>query len=72
VIYPSNLDRMGDENECILPISCNIQTEQDSIPEDYYMGPSAGQTLIENLDKMKGLDLKVSRTMSNTDCAPPT
>jgi hypothetical protein len=72
VIDPSNLDWMGDENECILPISCTIQTDQDGSPDDKDMGPSAGQTLMEKLDQMEGLDLEVSGTMSNTDCAPPT
>jgi hypothetical protein len=52
VIDPSNLYWMGDENECILPISCNIQTEQDISPEDYNMGPSSRKTLIDKLDKM--------------------
>jgi hypothetical protein len=36
------------------------------------MGPSARQTLMEKLDQMERLDLEVSGTMSNTDCAPPT
>jgi hypothetical protein len=72
VIDPSNLDWMGDENECVLPISCTIQTYQDGSPEDDDMGPSAVQTLMEKLDQMEGLDLGVSGTMSNTDCAPPT
>jgi hypothetical protein len=72
VIDPSNLDWMGHENECILPISCTIQIDQDGIPEDDDMGPSAGQTLMYKLDQMEGLDLEVSETMSNTDCAPPT
>jgi hypothetical protein len=72
LIDTSNLDWMGDENECVLPISCTIQTDQDSSPEDDDMGPSVGQTLMENLDQMEGLDLEVSGTMSNTDCAPPT
>jgi hypothetical protein len=72
VIDPSNLDWMGDENECILPIPCTIQTDHDGSPEDYDMGPSAGQTLMEKLDQMEGLDLEVSGTMSNIDCSPPT
>jgi hypothetical protein len=72
VIDPSNLDLMGDENECVLPISCTIQTEQDSSPKDDDMGPSSGQTLMEKLNKMEGLDLEVSGKMSNTECAPPT
>jgi hypothetical protein len=72
VIDPSNIDWMGDENECILPISCTIQTEQDSSPEDDDMGPSAGKNLMDKLDQMEGLYLEVSGTMSNTDCAPPT
>jgi hypothetical protein len=42
LIDPSNLDWMGDENECILPISCTIQTEKEDSPEDDDMGPSAG------------------------------
>jgi hypothetical protein len=71
VIDPSNLDWMGDENECVLPISCTIQTDQDGSPEDDDMGPSAGQTLMEKLDQMEGLDLEVLGTMSNTDCAAP-
>jgi hypothetical protein len=50
VIDPSNLDWMGDVNECVLPISCTIQTEQDISPEDDDMGISAGQTLMEKLD----------------------
>jgi hypothetical protein len=57
VIDPSNLDWMGDENECVLPISCTVQTDQDGSPEDNDMGPSAIQTLMENLDQMEGLDL---------------
>jgi hypothetical protein len=72
VIDPSNLDWMGDENECILPISCTIQTEQDRSPEDDEMGSSSGQTLMDKLDKMEGLDLEVSGKMSNTYCVPPT
>jgi hypothetical protein len=36
------------------------------------MGPSSGQTLMEKLDQMEGLNLEVSGKMSNTDCAPPT
>jgi hypothetical protein len=59
-IYPSNLGCMGDENECIFPISCAIQTEKDDIPEDDDMGPSSGQTLMEKLDKMEEIDLEVS------------
>jgi hypothetical protein len=43
---------MGDENECVLPISCTIQTDQDGSLEDDDMVPSAGQTLIEKLDQM--------------------
>jgi hypothetical protein len=72
VIDPSNLDWMGDENECVLLISCTIQTDQDDSPEDDDMGPSAGHILMEKLDQMEGLDLEVNRTMSNIDCAPPT
>jgi hypothetical protein len=72
VIGPSNLDWMRDENECVLPISCTVQTDQDGSPEDDNMGPSSGLTLMEKLDKMEGLDLEVSGTMPNTDCAPPT
>jgi hypothetical protein len=72
VIDPSNLDWMGDENECVLPISFTIQTDQDISPEDNDMGPSAGQTMIEKLDQMEGLYLEVSGTMSNTYCAPTT
>jgi hypothetical protein len=72
IIDPSNLDWMGHENECILPIPCTIQTYQDGSPEDEDMGPSVGQTLMEKLDQMEGLDLEVSGTMSNTDCSPPT
>jgi hypothetical protein len=63
---------MGDENESVFPISCTIQTDQDSIPEDEDMGTSAGQTLMDKLDQMEGLDLEVSGKMSNTECAPPT
>jgi hypothetical protein len=63
---------MGDENECILPIPCTIQTDHDGSPEDDDMGPSAGQTLMENLDQMEELDLEVSGTMSTTDCSPLT
>jgi hypothetical protein len=36
------------------------------------MGPSAVQTLMEKLDQIEGLDMEVSGTMSNTDCASPT
>jgi hypothetical protein len=32
------------------------------------MGTSAGQALMDKLDKMDGIDLEVSGTMSNTDC----
>jgi hypothetical protein len=71
VIDPSNLDWMRDENDCVLPISCTIQTDQDSSPDDDDTGPSAGQTLMEKLDKMEGLDLEVSGKMS-TYYAPPT
>jgi hypothetical protein len=53
-------------------MSCTIQTDQDSSPEDDDMGLSMGQTLMEKLDQMEGLDLEVSGTMSHTDCAPPT
>jgi hypothetical protein len=53
VIDPSHLDWMGDENECILPISCTIQIEQDNSPEYDEMGPSAGQTMMDKLDKME-------------------
>jgi hypothetical protein len=63
---------MGDENECILPIPCTIQTDHDGSTEDDEMGTSAGQTLMDKLDQMEGLDLEVSGTMSNTDCSPPT
>jgi hypothetical protein len=56
VIDPSNLYLMGDENECILPISCKIHTEQDSdadsSPEDDKMGPSDGQTFMGKLDQI--------------------
>jgi hypothetical protein len=72
VIDSSNLDWMGDENECVLLMSCTIQTEQYSSPEDDNMGTSARQTLMEKLDQVEGLDLEVSGTMSNTDYAPPT
>jgi hypothetical protein len=72
VIDPSNLDWMGDENECVLPISCTIQTDQDISLEDDDMSPSARQTLMEKLDQMEGLDLEVLGKMSNTDCAPLT
>jgi hypothetical protein len=63
---------MGDENECVLSISCTIQTEQDSSPDDDGIGPSTGQTLMEKLDQIEGLDLEVLGAMSNTYCAPPT
>jgi hypothetical protein len=46
VVDPSNLDWMGDENECVLPILCSIQTDQDSSPEDEDMGLSVGETLM--------------------------
>jgi hypothetical protein len=59
VIDPSNLYWMGDENECVLPISCTIQTYQHGIPEDDDMDPSYGQNLMEKLDQMEGLDLEV-------------
>jgi hypothetical protein len=58
---------MGDENECVFPISCTIQTEQDSSHEDDDMGPSSGRNMMEKLDKMEGLDLEVSGTISNID-----
>jgi hypothetical protein len=68
VIDPSNIDWMGDQNECILPIlSCNIQTEKDDSPEDDEMGASVGQTMMDKLDNMDGIDMELSGTMSNTD-----
>jgi hypothetical protein len=72
LIDPSNIDWMGDENECILIISCTIHTEKDDSPEDDDMGPLAGQTLMDKLDNMEGIYLEVSGTMSNTDCALTT
>jgi hypothetical protein len=45
---------MGDENECFLSISCTIHIEEDISPEDDDMGSSAGQTLMDKLDKMEG------------------
>jgi hypothetical protein len=63
---------MGDGNECVLPISCTIQTEQGIITEDEDTGPSSVQTLMEKLYQMEGLDLEVSGTMSNTYYAPTT
>jgi hypothetical protein len=55
-----------------LPISCTIHTEQYISPEDDDMGPPVGQNLVKKLDKLDGLDLEVSGTMSNADYAPPT
>jgi hypothetical protein len=60
VIDPSNLDWMGDKNDCI------------DISEDDDMGPSAVQTLTDKLYKMEGIYMEVSGTMSNTDYALPT
>jgi hypothetical protein len=43
-IDPSNLDWMVDEEVCTLPLSCYIETSEDSIPEDDDMGPAPDQT----------------------------
>jgi hypothetical protein len=32
VFDPSNLEWMGDEDECILPIKCTIETQDDDTP----------------------------------------
>ena len=59
-IDPSNLDWMGDEEVCTLPLNCSIETSEDSTPEDDDMGPAPDQTLMEELDKFEELDLEVS------------
>jgi hypothetical protein len=59
-IDPSNLDWMGDEEVCTLPLSCYIEISEDNTPEDDDMGPSPDQTLIEELDKLEEVDLEVS------------
>jgi hypothetical protein len=46
VIYPSNIDLMGDDDECLLPINCTIDTQYDDTPEDNELGPSPDQTLM--------------------------
>jgi hypothetical protein len=59
-IDPSNLDWMGDEEVCAIPLSCSIETSEDNTPEDYDMGPAPGQTLMEELDKLEEGYLEVS------------
>jgi hypothetical protein len=62
VTNPSNLDWMGDDEECTLPITCTIETQYDDTPEDDDMGPSLDQTLMDQLDKIEGVDFEVSVT----------
>jgi hypothetical protein len=57
-IDPRNLDWMGDEEVCTLPLSCSIETS--NTPEDDDMGPAPDQTLMEELDKLEEVDLEVS------------
>lgn len=71
-IDPSNLDWMGDDDECTLPITCTIDTQDDDTPEDDDMGPSPDQTLMGQLDKKEDMDFEVSGTLGNTDCTVPT
>jgi hypothetical protein len=59
-IDPRNLDWMGDEEVCTLPLSCSIETSEDNTPEDDDMGPGPDQTLMEELDKLEEVDLEVS------------
>jgi hypothetical protein len=56
----SNLDWMGYEEVCTLPLSCSIEESEDNTPEDDDMGPSPDQTLMEELDKFEEVDLEVS------------
>jgi hypothetical protein len=72
VIDPSNLNWMGDDNERLLPINCTIDTQDYDTPEDYNVGPSTDQNLMEHLNKIDDLDLEVSGTLDNTDCTIPT
>jgi hypothetical protein len=39
-IDPSNLDWMGDEEVCTIPLSCSIKTSEDNTPEDDDMDPA--------------------------------
>jgi hypothetical protein len=59
-------------SSCQYPVTCTIQTEKDDSPEDDDMGPPSGQTMMDKLDNMDGIDLEVSGTLSNTDCVLPT
>jgi hypothetical protein len=67
VVDPSNLDWMGDDNECFFPFICTIDTQDDDTPEDGDLGPSPDQTIMEHLDKIEGLNLEVSGTLDNTN-----
>jgi hypothetical protein len=76
IIDPSNLDWMGDDEECTLPTTCTIKIQDDDTPEDdgirSYMGPSPDQNLMDQLDKIEGVDFEVSGTLGTTDCTIPT
>jgi hypothetical protein len=67
VIDPSNIYWSGDNYECLLPINCNIDTQDDYTPEDDELGPSSDQTIMEHIDKIECLDFEVSGTLDNTD-----
>jgi hypothetical protein len=51
IIDPSNLDWIGDDDECTLPITCTIDTQDNDTPEDDDVGPSPDQTIMDQLDK---------------------
>jgi hypothetical protein len=51
--------------------SCQYHVQYIS-PEDDNMGSSAGQAMMEKLDKTEGIDMEFSGNMSNTDYALPT
>jgi hypothetical protein len=59
-IDTSNLDWMGDEELFTIPLSCSIKTSEDNTSEDDDMGPAQDQTLMEELEKLEGVDLEVS------------
>jgi hypothetical protein len=55
-----NLVWTGDKDECTLPINCTIDTQSDDAPEDDDLGSSPDRTLMDQLDKIKGLYFEVS------------
>jgi hypothetical protein len=71
IIDPSNLDWKGDEDECTLPITCTIDTQDNGNPYDDSLVTSPYQTLMDQHDKIEGVYFEVPGTLSNTDCTIP-